>query len=81
MGDVTNATRVVEDEKYAAFNEWLSFKGTQSDELDVEVWARGGGLAGEDRLVGRCRIRLNKAVSGDRCQFDSGQVSLIYACT
>lgn len=81
MGDVTNATRVVEDEKYAAFNEWFSFKRAQSDELDVEVWDRDGGLAREDHPVGRCRIKLNKAVSGDRCRFDGGQVSLIYVCT
>lgn len=81
MGNETTATRVVEDEKYATFNEWLSFRKMLSDELNVEVWDRDDGPTGDDHLVGQCRIKLNKNVSEDKCCFDGGQVSLIYVCT
>lgn len=77
---MTNATRVVENQKYAAFNEWFSFKNAQSDELDVEVWDRDTGLAGDDDLMGRCRVKLDKSVADETCRFDSGQVSFIYVC-
>lgn len=81
VGDVTKTTRVIEDEKYATFNEWLTFKRVQSDQLDVKVWSRDGGPAGEDHLMGRCCVTLDQTVTEDRCRFDSGQVSLIYVCT
>lgn len=81
VGDETAATRVVEDEEFATFNQWLSFRKALSDELNVEVWDRGDGPAGDDHLVGQCHIKLNKDVSEDKCRFDGGQVSLIYVCT
>lgn len=81
MGDESAATRVVEDEKYAAFNEWFSFRKLLSEELSVEVWDRDDGPAGDDQLVGQCSIQLDKDVSEEKCSFDGGQVSLIYVCT
>lgn len=81
VGDKTSATRVVEKNKYATFNEWFSFRKVLSEQLDVEVWDRDDSPAREDVLVGRCSIKLNKDVSEDKCFFDGGQVSLIYVCT
>lgn len=78
---MTNATRVIENQKYTAFNEWFSFKNTQSDELDVEVWDSDTGLAGDDDLMGQCRVELDKSVADKTCRFDSSQVSFIYVCT
>lgn len=79
MGDKTTATRVIGPP--AAINEWFSFKKVLSDQLNVEVWERGGGPARDDLRVGRCCIKLNKDVSEDKCHFDGGEVSLIYVCT
>lgn len=80
-GEVTNTTRVIDNKQYAEFKQWFTFKNVQSDRLKIEVWDEDSSLNGDDDLIGKCQIQLNKTVSEEACSFDNGEVSLIYVCT
>lgn len=82
VGGAAKTSRVVGNETYAAFKQWLAFVDSQSSTLKIEVWDKGRSLNGDDEEpLGECHIHLHKSISEETCTFDSGQVSLIYVCS